>query len=153
MAATWRPARPDEDEAVMALVRLLYAEDPSPEAVPDAHTRRTLEAFRASPLRGRVVVLDDGAGVAGYALLASFWSNELGGETCEVDELYVAAPLRGRGHATRLLRELAAGSELWGSRPAAVCLQVTADNRRARALYRRLGFVESKNTFMVLRSR
>ena len=153
MSATWRPAQPDEDDAIVALVRRLYDEDPSPEPVPDASTRRTLAALRAEPWRGRVVVLAEVSRLLGYSLLVSYWSNELGGETCEIDELYVVPEERGRGHATQLLEALAQGGDLWGRPAAAWCLQVTADNARARALYERLGFVASANRLMIRRAR
>ncbi len=149
----WRLARADEDDVIVSLIRRLYEEDPSPEPVPEAHSRATLAAFREQPVRGRAVVLEQDGAVRGYALLVSFWSNELGGETCEIDELYVVPEARGSGHATALLSSLVDGGELWPARPAALCLQVTPDNHRARALYNRLGFRDGKNAFMIRRSR
>jgi ribosomal protein S18 acetylase RimI-like enzyme len=81
-------------------------------------------------------------------LLISFWSNELGGEVCNIDELFVAPEYRGRGVATALLERLAEGEEsLWPVRPAALALEVTPQNERARALYERLGF-RGKNLAM-----
>src|SRR5512139_4040193 len=109
MGSGWRLAALDEDDVVVMLVRRLYSEDPSPEPVPDAHTRATLAALRAEPLRGRTVVLECDGAIAGYAFLVSYWSNELGGETCEIDELYVVPEARGAGHATTLLDSLAEG--------------------------------------------
>jgi ribosomal protein S18 acetylase RimI-like enzyme len=47
----------------------------------------------------------------------------------------------GRGLATALLEELADKEQsLWPIRPAALALEVTSQNERARALYERLGF-------------
>jgi len=136
----WRDARADEDAQVEALCLGLYAEDPSPEAVGPGHIRRTLAALRAEPGRGRVVVLDLGAGPVGYALLIRFWSNELGGEICVIDELFVAPAARGQGHAGVLFAALERGAGPWPGVPAALALEVTPDNLRAQALYRRLGF-------------
>lgn len=136
----WRPAHPADDDAIAALSLALYAEDPSAYPVGAAQTRRTLAALRAEPGRGRAVVLDRGAAVAGYALLVAFWSNELGGEVCVIDELYVPPAHRGQGWATRLIEDLAAGRGPWPTRPVALALEVTAGNARARALYERLGF-------------
>jgi GNAT superfamily N-acetyltransferase len=150
-ATRWRLATIDDDPAVVAMVAALYDEDPGDLPVPVESTRRTLEALRAEPVRGRVVVLDDCGAARGYAFLIAFWSNELGGETCEIDELYVAPPLRGRGHASALVRSLALGTGPWPRVPLALCLQITPGNARARALYERLGFQVWPNAMMVAR--
>jgi ribosomal protein S18 acetylase RimI-like enzyme len=102
--------------------------------------RRTLHALREAPLRGRAVALDIGGRVCGYALLISFWSNELGGHTCVIDELHVDPDHRSRGHATRLIEDLAADPGRWAEGAQALTLEVTPDNARARRLYERLGF-------------
>ncbi len=143
---------------MVELVSALYREDPSDEPVPESSSRRTLAAFRAEPVRGMAVVLargaratSEGPGIAGYALLVSFWSNELGGEICEIDELYVSAERRGGGYGSALIRSIARGEAPWGRKPAALCLQVTPDNARARALYQRLGFSVKKNAIMMMR--
>lgn len=135
----------------------LYVEDPSPETVTVASSLRTLARLRDEPVRGTAMVLEDDGGVAGYALLASFWSNELGGVICVVDELYVAPPHRGRGLATWFVGELARATAPWvpaGFREAvALELEVTPHNARARALYERLGFAPKKNAVLRRRAR
>lgn len=104
----WRDAVPADDEAIVRMCAALNAEDPGPDPVPTENMRRTLPTLRESPARGRAVVLEVDRQVAGYALLISFWSNELGGEVCVIDELYVDHEHRGSRHATRLLESLAA---------------------------------------------
>jgi hypothetical protein len=47
------------------------------------------------------VVCDVERRTVGYALLISFWSNELGGEVCNIDELFVAPVYRRRILQTR----------------------------------------------------
>jgi ribosomal protein S18 acetylase RimI-like enzyme len=146
----WRDSRPEDDEAIVALCRALYEEDPASKPVPDSHHRRTLAMLRASPVRGRAVVLEEG-GVIGYAILAACWSNELGGEVLILDELYVAPQHRSRGHARALIEALMRGEGPWPGKPVALELEVTPDNARARALYERLGFKVKRNA--VLRAR
>jgi ribosomal protein S18 acetylase RimI-like enzyme len=143
----WRLATADDDVAVLEMFQALYREDPSPDPVPDEQLLRTLRVLREQPVRGRAIVLDMDGMCAGYALLISFWSNELGGEVVNIDELYVAADHRGRGAGTELVSRLERG-ELWGRVPVAIDLEVTPDNHRARALYERLGFVVATNTVM-----
>ena len=146
----WRDSRPEDDEAIVALCRALYEEDPAGEPVPEAHHRRTLATLRATPLRGRAVVLEESE-VIGYAILAACWSNELGGEVLILDELYVMPAHRSRGHARALIEALERGEGPWPVRPVALELEVTPDNARARALYERLGFKVKRNA--VLRAR
>ena len=146
----WRDSRPEDDEAIVALCRALYEEDPASKPVPESHHRRTLAVLRASPVRGRAVVLEEG-GVIGYAILAACWSNELGGEVLIIDELYVVPERRSRGHARALIESLRRGEGPWPGTPVALELEVTPDNARARALYERLGFKVKRNA--VLRAR
>ena|SRR3989338_6572434 len=149
----WRPALTNDYSSIIEMVRELYREDPSPEPVPDEHTRRTVAALRAEPARGRGVVLEIEGRVVGYALLISFWSNELGGEVCMIDELYVRPAHRSRGHGRALIEALTSGTPLWPSRPVAIDLEVTPGNSRARALYSSLGFSPAKNAHMRFRMR
>ncbi len=96
----WRAANSLDDEAIARMCLALNAEDPGPEPVPPAYTRRTLVALRESPWRGHAAVLEVDGQVCGYALVISFWSNELGGKVWVIDEIYVDPEHRGRGYAT-----------------------------------------------------
>jgi ribosomal protein S18 acetylase RimI-like enzyme len=89
--------------------------------------------------------------VDGYALLVAYWSNELGGEICNIDEIYVRPDRRGRGYGRALVEALVAGNSIWPGHPAAIALEVSPTNRRALALYAKLGFVSSPNLQMLLR--
>jgi GNAT superfamily N-acetyltransferase len=125
----------------------LNAEDPGPRPVPPEQIRRTLRALRDEPMRGRAVVLDPEGRVSAYALLISYWSNELGGNVDVIDELYVEPAQRGQGHASRLIEALAAKTAPFAASAVALALEVTPSNVRARRLYERLGF-EGKNVSM-----
>lgn len=144
----WREAELSDDATVVAMCLALNDEDEGQQPVTAAQVERTMHTLRAEPWRGKTVVLDVDGEVAGYALLISFWSNELGGEVCTVDELYVALPARGRGHARALFGGLEA---LWGRPFAAAGLETSAANVRAQALYRELGF-RGDNVAMVRRA-
>ena len=97
------------------------------------------------------MVLDLKGKLCGYALLISFWSNEMGGEVCIMDELYVSASARGQGHASQLIKQLQECSPLWPGKLVAIELEVTPQNAKARALYSKLGFASVKNSHMRVR--
>ena len=135
----WRIALPADDDSVVEMSLRLYSEDPGPVPVAAKNMRTTLEVLRRAPGRGRAVVLDIQGHVSGYALLIGFWSNELGSEICEVDELYVVPERRNRGYGSSLFTAITQ-SDLWPAPTAAIVLGVTPDNAAARRLYERLGF-------------
>jgi ribosomal protein S18 acetylase RimI-like enzyme len=136
----WRAAREHEDEAIVTMCLALNQEDAGQEKVASEQVRRTLASLRAQPMRGTAVVLEVEGGLRGYGLLISFWSNELGGELCCIDELFVTPAMRGQGHASALIEALARGDGPWPGDAVALELEVTSSNQRALALYRRLGF-------------
>jgi GNAT superfamily N-acetyltransferase len=143
----WRLATEQDFEHIIEMNERLNVEDPS-ETMPfdRAMMKRTLSEIRVSPIRGAVAVLKLNGQSCGYALLISFWSNELAGETFAIDELYVEPEFRGRGFATQLIQSLASGdSRIWPRPAAAITVEAYRTNPRAKALYERLGFEASPN--------
>jgi ribosomal protein S18 acetylase RimI-like enzyme len=143
----WRDARIEDDRAIVAMCEALYEEDPPSDPVTADQMRRTLATLRREPVRGRALVLEIDGRPAGYAFLITFLSNELGGEICTIDEVYVVPAERGRGHTTALIDALA------GSDAVALELEVSPDNVRARALYERLEFRARRNSTLRRRLR
>jgi GNAT superfamily N-acetyltransferase len=137
----WRPATAGDDEVLVEMCLGLHQEDPGPLALDAPPMRETLVTLRREPWRGRAVVLEVDERVVGYALLIAFWSNELGGEVCHVDELYVARDSRGRGHGAALFEAIEGGG-IWPAPAVAVSLGTTPGNARARRLYDRVGFTD-----------
>ena len=137
-------ATPEDDDAIVAMSLALYEHDSPPPKVSRGQVQRTLDTLRAQPVRGRALVLDADGQPAGYALLVSFWSNELGGEICTIDELYVAPAWRSQGFGTRLIEAVGRG-DLWETTPVALELEVAPHNSGAYALYTRLGFASKTN--------
>ena len=135
----WRMAKPEDDDAVVEMCMRLYDEDPGHLTVRPENIRATLQALRREPCRGRAVVLEIEHRLLGYVLLIVFWSNELGGHICEVDELFVVLGHWSQGHGKSLFDGISQG-QLWPTPIAGIALGVTSDNVRARRLYERLGF-------------
>jgi GNAT superfamily N-acetyltransferase len=124
----WRMARPEEDDSIIAMGLELHREDPGVADISSKTMRATLAKLRREPHRGRAVVLAIEQQLAGYALLISFLSNELGGEICEVDELFVLRQWRNQGHGRALFKAIAGGG-LFASPIAAITLGVTLNNQ------------------------
>ena len=128
----------------------LYGDAAAAIGVTPGQVHATLDRLRAEPLRGRALVLDSRGTLAGFCLLASFWSNELGGEVCIVDELYLKEEWRGAGHGSALIEALKSDRSLWPLQPVAFELEVSPRNPDARRLYERLGFRDKHNATMRL---
>jgi GNAT superfamily N-acetyltransferase len=144
----WRESEPRDDVALEPMMLALYVEDPADVPMTLAKARGTLAALRAAPSRGVAVVCEDAGHLVAYALLCAFWSNEVGGALCVIDELYVAPAWRGRGLATAFVADLRDRRTPWFEDAVALELEVTPDNRRARRLYERLGFAPCKNAML-----
>lgn len=113
----------------------LNADDPGPVAVRPHQVHGTLAKLRDEPHRGRALVCEVNGERAGYTLLISFWSNEPGGEVCNIDELFVVRAYRGRGLATDLFTMLTNSQQsLLPPKPVALALEVSPTNHRAGAL-------------------
>lgn len=141
----WRLANQNDDEIVTILCRELNTEDPGPHPIPDSHMRNTLAILRMEKVRGRCIVLEIKSEIVGYALLVSFWSNELGGEICNIDEIFIRSPFRGQGFFSHLVKSILNEKYLWPNCPKAIELEVTPNNHNARDLYLHLGFKPVKN--------
>jgi len=148
----WRLAQPNDFDEIVAMCRELNREDPGPAPVPDSHMKGTLEASRRDPIRGLPVVLEVDGRIQGYALLISFWSNELGGEICNIDELYVKPASRGNGHGRSIVTALMQSRVLWPRPLAAIQLEVSPKNAKASKLYADLGFRPVQNSILRLRT-
>lgn len=99
----------------------------------DAWSEQTWWAELAGRPRRDYVVLDDGAGVVGYAGL------DHGGDVADVMTVAVAPRAQGLGLGRRLLDELEVRAVARGT--ASVMLEVRADNTAARSLYDGAGYV------------
>jgi GNAT superfamily N-acetyltransferase len=143
---TARAATADDHDVLVAMMGALYVEDPSVHTMTADKALRTLQTLASEPIRGKAIVLGMSGATAGYALLASVWSNELGGTVCVVDEIYVAPAHRGAGLATWLVTSLRERTTPWFTDAVAFELEVSPANTRARALYERMGFRAKRNT-------
>jgi GNAT superfamily N-acetyltransferase len=104
--------------------------------VPGAPTA-TPEDFSAARGGAFVVVLEDGAAVAGGGL------KRLDEATVEIKRMFVVPEARGRGHASRLLKALEDEARALGY--ASVRLDTGKEQPQAQAMYERAGYAPIGN--------
>jgi ribosomal protein S18 acetylase RimI-like enzyme len=119
-----RPAQASDLEAIEDLERAIFAGD--------RLSRRSLRAFIGS--RNRLLVATDREGIVGYALV--IWRR--GGRLARLYSIGVSARMAGRGVGRALLAAAQTHAAEQGCD--ALRLEVREDNRRAIALYERLGY-------------
>ena len=123
--------------------------DPAPEALPlgPAHVEQVLELAaltRPGPFGPRTIELGDYFGVFdGARLLAMAGERAFAGNLREVSGICTQPQAQGRGLARRLTAKLIRRQLLRGETP---FLHVMRSNEGARALYRRMGFVEVRES-------
>ena len=88
----------------LRFAKAFYCSDAVEHPIPLSHMERTFDALAAgSPYLAGFLLTHQGA-PAGYALLMKTWSQEAGGLTVWVDELYVDPAFRGHGLGGAFLR-------------------------------------------------
>lgn len=126
-----------------------YEEDPGDYPMTLERALRQAAEMLERPEGGAIPLLMhvDGA-LAGYAILVPYYSNEFGGWTVWLDELFIRPESRGRGLGGMFLDQLRA----WAldRDMVRIVLEVRPDNEGARRLYGRHGFATSPNTMMAI---
>lgn len=135
------------DEAVYCqLAHEFYQSDAVAHPIPDSYIRQTFQAILSGSPYAAAYLMEDGGQTAGYALLAFTWSQEGGGPAVWIEEIYILPAFRGRGLGQAFFEAL---RRLYPE-AARFRLEVEADNLRAKALYRRMGFDSLEYQQMVL---
>ena len=135
MAFEIRPAGVEDIEELLPLMRAycdFYEASP-----PDAGLRRMAEALITDPGQGALFVARAGDEAIGFAAMDWKWSSLRGARIGYLEDLFVAPEHRGDGCADALIEACAEHCRHQG---APVLEWMTApDNRRARAVYDRVG--------------
>lgn len=136
MSVTIRPAQPRDFRRLLELVRSYYRYDSI--AFEERATGRALRRLMRYASLGRVWVIDTGRTLAGYLILTYNYDLEFGGMEGMITDLFIEARYRGKGLGARMIatvREFCRRERI-----GTMELQVSRDNRAARAFYRALGF-------------
>jgi GNAT superfamily N-acetyltransferase len=138
-----RPAKPEDTDAVLALVPQLLAFGPPPwrdvRQMIDTDTLVVARALRGEPEGATVLVAEDESGtVLGFVHLCGEADYYTRAECGHIADIVVAPEARGRGVGEAFV---AAGTRWAGDRGySMLTLNVFTENRHARALYERTGF-------------
>jgi len=134
--AVIRFARATDLQPLLRLVASYYKFDSI--AWHERTCRRALRKLLGDRSLGRVWVIDSGAALVGYMVLAYTYDLEFGGLEGMITDLYIAGSHRGEGLGTRMIataREFCRDAGI-----GTIELQVSRGNRAARSFYRALGF-------------
>jgi ribosomal protein S18 acetylase RimI-like enzyme len=130
----------DELPQLVALLGMLFSLE-AEFAPDDAKQTRALGKILSDETVGRVYVAREGARVVAMAALLYSISTAEGGLAASFEDLIVAPDRRGRGIASALLRHVIEEARKQGV--LRVTLLTDSQNKRAQALYAKLGFVPS----------
>jgi ribosomal protein S18 acetylase RimI-like enzyme len=129
---------------LLRFMREYYAFDGHGFEEPKAHV--ALIALLRDGNLGRVWLILDGAGAVGYVVLCFGYSLEWLGRDAFVDELYLLEEYRRRGWGRKTMDFLE--REARSADVRALHLEVVPENTAALEIYRKLGFVHHKGTFL-----
>ena len=129
---------------VCSMIKALYLEDPEGEPMSQEKINRTIKQAQEHPDRLQIYMIMDGNVPAGYAIIQLIWSNEWGGLTANIDEMYIIESYRNRGIASGFIK----GVKELLPQVNRLTLEVTPSNDGALALYERLGFSLAENRNM-----
>jgi GNAT superfamily N-acetyltransferase len=142
------PATREDLPQLVALLGVLFSQEA--ELVPDdTKQTRALEKILSDESVGRVHVAREGGRVVAMASLVYGISTAEGGLAASFEDMVVLPGYRGKGIGTALLEHVVAEARRQGV--LRLMLLTDRQNKRAQALYRKLGFVESTMKAMRLK--
>lgn len=147
MEVTFRPAEASDIELLLHFMQEYCAFDHLPFA--EETRRRTLTHFITNEHLGKLWVILSEREAVGYLALTLGYSFEFGGYDAFIDEVYIRESQRGRGIGTLALQM--AEDECRALAVRALHLEVGRENTNARALYRKIGFVDHDRYLMTKR--
>lgn len=137
MEIKYRQFKTSDWKVVTELMQNLSKEDFTGSVISVENIQKTLDTLTKHPERGTILLLENKKEAIGYAILINFWSNEFGGNILNIDELYIKKEFRSQGIGTNFIKYLAEnkfGNSVF------LQLEITPGNKRAKKLYKSLGF-------------
>lgn len=130
-----RKIRRADREIYLRMAHDFYHSESVLHPVPEEYFIRSFDEMMRSDAYISGLIFESEGIIAGYALLCKGWSQEAGGRSVWIDELFILPEYRNRGMAHTFF------AELKNIEPAVrYRLEIEPDNARAEALYRKMGF-------------
>lgn len=143
---TFKPFEPADAPAVIAMMQDFYAIDGYP--MDAAVSKGLFFEFTENPALGKGWLIVQDRQPVGYVILTFVFSFEYAGRIAFLDELFVAAHVRGRGIAKQALDFIAAEAESHSIK--IIYLEIEPHNETAQKLYLSKGFKEHKRGLLKL---
>ena len=131
----FRLMTPDDRDLYLHYVDLFYHSDAVEAPVPAAHYETTFRELLRSDDYLKCYIFEEDGAPCGFALLSKTFSQEAGGVSVTIEEIYIDEVFRGKGLATAFFDYLKALPGI-----ARLRIEVEDDNEGAKRLYRRMGF-------------
>jgi GNAT superfamily N-acetyltransferase len=142
-----RKASSDDVQQLVTMMTEFYAE--SPYILNLGHAAEAFATLLADERLGHVWFIEAAdSQVVGYVVVTLCYSMEYGGLNAVVDDLFVRPAFRGAGLGTKTLEEVRAFCATHGIR--AMQVETGRENAAAKAVYRRLGFLETDRLHLTL---
>ena len=141
-----RAATPRDDAELLRMMRQLAEQEPGKIKFDETAARASLRKFRSLPAFGRVWMLCEGNKAVGYIVLTVGFSFEFHGHDAFIDELFVDAAYRRRGHGREAVIFIEEKAREMGVN--AIHLEVDKGNDAAFELYRRTGYADHDRFLM-----
>lgn len=130
-----RRLKPTDKDIYFELAEEFYSSDAVLSPVPKSHFEYTFQELMRSDVYAECFLFECDGVVAGYALLAKTFSQEAGGLTVWIEEIYLREQFRSQGLGSEFFAFLE--SEIPARR---YRLEIEPENERAVALYKKRGF-------------
>ena len=141
-----RKVTPQDKEMYLSLTEKFYQSDAVSHNIPLENRLKTWDEIMRSDEYADCYFVIKGGDVAGYMLLAYTFSQEAGGKTAWIEEIYILPEFRSMGLGNELFDFIKAEIEPDCAR---LRLEVEADNIRAKKLYKSLGFKQLEYEQMI----
>ena len=132
-----RPIEAKDRTVYLSMARKFYDSDAVLSPVPTENFEKTFDLLLKGTPFADAFVFEENETVVGYALLARTWSQEAGGETLWIEEIYLEPDARGKGYGSAFFRFL---EEKYAPEAKRFRLEVEKENEGAVSLYQRMGF-------------